>query len=73
MAAKKKASVAKPAALRKKKAVGTPQRRIRKAASNVHDVADRARELGDAVIQAGELIKVGANIADMVADRVVER
>jgi hypothetical protein len=51
----------------------TPKRRVKRAAANVHDVADRARELGDAVIQAGELIKVGANIADLVAERVVDR
>jgi hypothetical protein len=72
MAVKKQSGLSKPPA-RRKKQTGTARKRIRRAASNVHDIADQAREVGDAVIQAGELIKVGANIADLLADRVVDR
>jgi hypothetical protein len=69
MAAKKQSGPSKPRT-RRKKQTGPAQKRVKLAVSSVHDIADQAREVGDAVIQAGELIKVGANIADLLADRV---
>jgi hypothetical protein len=69
MAAKKQSGLSKPRT-RRKKQTGTARKRVKRAVSNVHDIADQAREVGDAVIQAGELIKVGANFADLLADRV---
>jgi len=72
MAAKKQSGVSK-SGKRRKKTPASSAGRVKLAASHVHDIADQAREVGDAVIQAGELIKAGANIADLVAERVVER
>ena len=73
MAAKKPTGASKLSTRRKKQPTGSRAKRVKRAAANVHDIADQAREVGDVVIQAGELIKAGATIADLVADRVVDR
>jgi len=46
------------------------RRTVKKAAQNVHSNAERAIELGAALIRAGELIQEGASFLDSVAVRV---
>ena len=56
-----------------KKAVTHPRRTLRRAATNVHETAGRARDVGDTIITAGEVLKDVANFADSVAMRAKAR
>ncbi len=75
-AAKSMKSVSKAAggaAKRAKKAVSNPRRTVRRAAENVHQSATRARDFGDSVVSAGELIKETADFVDAVSQRAKRR
>ena len=69
-------SVAKAAGGMKRKAsaiVSHPRRSLRQAADNVHKTAARAREMGEAVVTAGELLQEGADFVDSIAQRAKSR
>ncbi len=55
-----------PAAAPKKKAA---KRTVKQAAKNVQSSAERARELGAAIVRAGEMLEQGAAVLDSMADR----
>lgn len=59
-------AIKKSAVPAKKKAV---KRTVKQAAKNVQTNAERARELGAAIIRAGELLEQGAGFLDSMAER----
>ena len=69
-------TVAKVATAMKKRAqkvASNPRRTVRKAADNVHQTATRAREMGESVVTAGELLRGTADFVDSVAQRAKAR
>lgn len=56
-----------------KKAAANPKRTVRKAADNVHQTAGKARDLGQNVVQAGELLTEAADFVDSLAQRAKAR
>ena len=54
-------------------AAANPKRTVRRAAANVHKTATRARDIGEAVVGAGELIQQTAEFVDAVAQRSTTR
>ncbi len=71
---RKKASKAIAGATKRAKAVASnPKRTVRKAASSVHKTATRARDIGDSVVSAGELIRDTAALVDSIAQRAETR
>lgn len=71
-AAKAKRAVAK-GAKRAKAVASNPRAAVRKAATNVHQTATRARDLGKSVVTAGQLIEEAADFVDSVAQRAKRR
>ncbi|MBV9719338.1 MAG: hypothetical protein JOZ77_08460 [Candidatus Eremiobacteraeota bacterium] len=61
------------AAKRAKAVASNPRRTVRKAANNVHETAVRARDVGDSVVAAGELIRETADFVDSIAQRAKQR
>ncbi len=55
------------------KAASNPKRTVRRAAANVHSTAVRARDVGQTVTAAGELIQQTADFVDAVAKRSAAR
>lgn len=75
-AAKAVSAVKKRAAKVVKKAgaaAANPKRTVRRAAANVHKTATRARDIGETVVTAGELIQQTADFVDAVAKRSTTR
>lgn len=76
-AAKKRTGGVKKAATKAargvKKAAKNPKRTVKKAASNVHKTATRARNLGENLVTAGEVIKQTADVVDVLAQRASDR
>lgn len=66
---KRVAKVAKKASA----AAANPKRTVRRAAANVHKTATRARDIGETVVTAGELIQQTADFVDTVAQRSATR
>lgn len=56
-----------------KKAAKNPRRTVRKAAKNVHKTAVRARDVGETVVGAGQMIKETADFVDSFAQRAASR
>jgi hypothetical protein len=54
-------------------AASNPKRTVRRAAANVHSTAARARDIGESVVAAGELIQKTADVVDAVAQRSAAR
>lgn len=55
------------------KAAANSKRTVRRAAANVHASAARARDVGETVTAAGELIQQTADFVDAVAQRSATR
>ena len=72
-ASKSAKKTATAAAKKVKKAASNPKRTVRKAADNVHQTAGKARNLGQNVIQAGELLTETAEFVDSMAQRAKAR
>ena len=56
-----------------KKAASNPRRTIRQAAENVHITAGRAREFGESVVTAGQVLQETADFVDSMARRAKSR
>ena len=56
-----------------KRAPAEARRTVRKAAQKVEKGASRARDLGNAVVTAGEMIKQSADFAEAMAGRAKKR
>lgn len=66
---RKKTAPGKKAAARKKTSGKPAKRTVKQAAANVQSGAERARELGAAIVRAGELIEQAAAMMDSMATR----
>ncbi len=72
-AAKGTAKKAGGAAKSIKKAAANPRRTVRQAATNVHETARRARDVGETVTTAGEVLTQAADWVDSMAMRAKAR